>query len=395
MKVGDLFAGIGGASCAVHAVIPNAETVWQSDLIGEAVRRRHVPDAAQLVGDVRALDPASLPRVDLLTAGFPCQDLSVAGKQAGLDGARSGLYREVLRFAAAMSPERVLIENVPALLHYLPRLSADFRALGYGLTWTVCEAANAGLPHLRRRVFVLAEMDRTGRGAVEVDQAGRWQDDNLRTWGTARTQDAKHAAPTPWEMTSSYGGCVRALHVQVATASSAEEARLWASPRASDADRSSDPDRKGGGTGGIVGQVRAWPTPTSRDYKSGDTPNRKGTEALSSAAGAAAMGLFGRRLSPAWVEALMGYPIGWTEPDAEPQPLPGAVRGRYPAGWDRAEPWPGFDWEPPRTLPDGAPVKGRADRLRALGNAWCPAQGALALRALLAPTQADLFGGAQ
>lgn len=318
MKVGDLFAGIGGAALAVHTVIPDAETVWQSDLVNEAVRARHFPGAAQLVGDVRALDPATLPRVDLLTAGFPCQDLSVAGKGAGLDGARSGLYSEVQRFTGAQRPERVLIENVPALLHYLPRLSADYRALGYGLTWTVCEAADAGHPHLRRRVFVLAELDRRGRGLVEVDQAGRWQPEDLR----------------------------------------------------------------------------AWPTPTSRDYKSGDTPNRKGTEALSSAAGAASMGLYGRRLSPAWVEALMGYPIGWTEPtgDRIDYTPPPPVRGRYPEGWDRREPWPGFDWEPPRTLPDGAPVKGRADRLRALGNAWCPAQGALALRALLGERgQIDLF----
>jgi len=172
VRVGSMFAGIAGAEIALDLAGLNPVAVWQSDLVGEAVRARHFPDAQQLVGDVRALDPARLPAVDLLTAGFPCQDLSVAGKQAGLDGERSGLYSEVLRFTAAMRPERVLIENVPALLHYLPRLSADFRALGYGLTWTVCEAADAGLPHLRRRVFVLAERDVRGRGAVEIDQAG-------------------------------------------------------------------------------------------------------------------------------------------------------------------------------------------------------------------------------
>ncbi len=338
MRVGDLFAGIGGGSLSLSAVFPDAETVWQSDLVGEAVRARHFPDAAQLVGDVRALDPARLPAVDLLTAGFPCQDLSVAGGQAGLDGARSGLYSEVLRFTKAIRPERVLIENVPALLHYLPRLSADFRALGYGLTWTVCEAADAGLPHLRRRVFVLAERDLRGRGAVEVDQAGRW---------------------------------------------TAESEREWASPRASDADRSSDPDRAGGGTGGIVGQVRTWATATATDYKTpagfirqGHPPARIGEQLFAEQ---------GKRLSPAWVEALMGYPLGWTAPEggslsASDIPLP--VRGRYPEGWDRSTPWLGFDWEPPRTLPDGPPTKGRAARIRGLGNAWSPPQAALASRAL-------------
>ena len=340
MRVGELFAGIGGASLAVGMVYPDAETVWQADLVNEAVRRRHFPGAAQLVGDVRDVDPARLPRVDLLTAGFPCTDLSVAGKQAGLDGPASGLYSEVLRFTKAQRPERVLIENVPALLGYIGRLSADFRALGYGLTWTVCEAADAGLPHLRRRVFVLAELDRSGRGAVEVDQAGRWQGD--RTW------------PTPTVC--------------------GNDNRIGASPTSGD---------------GLGTAVRLWPTVLHRDHKQGGGgANMRGTPPLSAV-------VQGRRLSAAWVEALMGYPLGWTEPKGatlHTADIPPPVRGRYPVGWDRSVPWPGFDWEPARTLPDGVKAPWRVPRLKGLGNAWAPAQGALALRALLAPAQASLFG---
>ena len=165
---------------------------------------------------------------------------------------------------------------------------SDFRALGYGLTWTACEAADAGHPHLRRRVFALAELDRRGRGLVEVDQAGRWQDGERRTWATATATDYKTPA-----------GFVREHH----------------------------------------------------------SAARIGEQLFAEQ---------GKRLSPSWVEALMGYPIGWTEPtgDRLDYTPPPPVRGRYPDGWDRREPWPGFDWEPPRTLPDGAPVKGRADRLR-------------------------------
>ena len=91
----------------------------------------------------------------------------------------------------------------------------------------------------------------------------------------------------------------------------------------------------------------------------------------------------------------MGYPLGWTAPEGDTLTLadiPPPVRGRYPVGWDRSVPWPGFDWEPPRTLADRFPAPGRAARIRGLGNAWAPAQGALALRALLAPAQASLFG---
>jgi len=307
-----MFAGIAGAEIALDLAGLNPVAVWQSDLVGEAVRARHFPDAQQLVGDVRALDPARLPAVDLLTAGFPCQDLSVAGKQAGLDGARSGLYSEVLRFTKAIRPQRVLIENVPALLHYLPRLSADFRALGYGLTWTVCEAADAGLPHLRRRVFVLAERDVRERGLVEVDASGHCRD------------------------------------------------ATWPTPRASEANGTGGRVGRGGSGESVSYAVRAWATPA------------RGADQ-------------GKRLNPLWVEALMGYPLGWTAPKGASLTLsdiPPPVRGRYPEGWDRSVPWPGFDWEPPRTLPDGPPAKGRAARIRGLGNAWSPPQAALAIRAL-------------
>lgn len=179
------------------------------------------------------------------------------------------------------------------------------------------------------------------------------------------------------------------------------QVRTWASPRASDADRGSDPDRAGGGTGGVVGQVRLWPTPRADEARtSGGRTGREGVgESLTYATRSPTISAEqGKRLSPAWVEALMGYPLGWTAPEGAALTLadmPPPVRGRYPEGWDRSTPWPGFDWEPPRTLPDGPPAKGRAARLRGLGNAWAPAQGALAIRALLAPAQVDLFGGAR
>lgn len=131
-----------------------------------------------------------------------------------------------------------------------------------------------------------------------------------------------------------------------------------------------------------MGQVRLWPTALAAD---GEDVKRNGINSPALNYEARQRPEQGKRLSPAWVEALMGYPVGWTEPNGDtlPHVFPPPVRGRYPAEWDRSVPWPGFDWEPSRTLPDGAPVKGRAARLKALGNSWVPAQGALALRALL------------
>ena len=91
----------------------------------------------------------------------------------------------------------------------------------------------------------------------------------------------------------------------------------------------------------------------------------------------------------------MGLPPGWTStegPRMHADPNAPAVRGRYPAGWDRSVPWPGYAWEPSRTLPEGDPMPGRPARLRAAGNAVQPQQAALALRAMLAPRQATLWG---
>lgn len=203
---------------------------------------------------------------------------------------------------------------------------------------------------------------------VEVDQAGRWQPEDLRVWPTPRADEARTS-----------GG--RAGREGIGE-SLTYATRTWAAPTVCGNDNRAGASPTSGD--GLGTAVRLWPTPVSRDYKTGDTPNRKGTEALSAAVGAPSMALYGRRLSPAWVEALMGYPAGWTEPTGQALPFtfPPPVRGRYPEGWDRSQPWPGFAWEPPRTLPDGPPVPGRKARLAGLGNSWCPPQAALAIRAL-------------
>ena len=344
-----MFAGIGAADLAVEHAL-GATPSWQLDVVGAAVRRRHWPDALQVEADVRGVDPAALPLVDVLVAGFPCQDLSVAGSRAGLDGARSGLYSEVIRFTAALRPGRVVLENVPGLLPYMSRLVTDFGALGYGLTWTTCRAVDAGHPHLRRRLFVLATLGEVGRGLVAAP--ARSERDG-RTWPTPMGSDAASSGSRSRPGSKAHPGTSLTDAVR--------------------ADRA------------VAGERTCWPTPATRDYRVGSGLDRAGTPPLSEVA--APTGGRGRRLNPAWVEALMGLPIGWTSPTGPAlayDPGAPAVRGRYPADWDRTQVWPGYDWEPPRTLPDGPPVRGRAERLRAVGNAWCPQQGALALRALVA-----------
>ena len=156
MIIGELFAGIGGLGIAA-AYVTGGRVAWQVeyDPAAAAVLRRR-SRAWVLQEDVRHVPAVMLEPVDLLCGGFPCQDLSVAGSRVGLDGARSGLYRELMRIVGELRPGAVLVENVPGLLKYRERLDGAFAELGYRTVWQDVTALAAGAPHRRRRVFVLA-----------------------------------------------------------------------------------------------------------------------------------------------------------------------------------------------------------------------------------------------
>lgn len=117
LRVGSLFSGYGGLDLAVEHVF-NAETVWFSE-INEPVARvfaHHWPEAPNL-GDITTIDWNTVPPVDILCGGFPCQDVSTVGKQAGLaPGTRSGLWSHMAAAIEALQPEFVVIENVRGLL---------------------------------------------------------------------------------------------------------------------------------------------------------------------------------------------------------------------------------------------------------------------------------------
>ena len=350
MLIGSMYSGLGGLDLACEWAL-SARTAWQLDLVGAAVRRRHWPDALQIEADVATVDPLELPPVDVLCGGFACQDLSAAGTGAGLiDGSRTGpTYRHLCRFAAALRPGIVVMENVPALLsRWREHMEADWQRLGYGLTWVRARALDVGAPHRRARVFVVAEQGAVGRGVLDAPTSGQW-------------------SPVESEWTGAREG----------SSGLAGQVRTWPTPMSA----STAPNGHSGSNRALPNAVRPWPTPAVRDYRVGSGTNRDGTVPLSESA--APTGGFGRRLSPAWVECLMGLPCGWTETTGsrlEADPSPRWPRGRYPAEWDRSHVWPGYDWEPARTLPDGPPARGRPARIRAMGNAVVPQQGALAIQ---------------
>jgi DNA (cytosine-5)-methyltransferase 1 len=96
-------------------------------------------------------------RVDVVSGGFPCQDISAAGKGAGIDGARSGLWAEFARIIGEVQPRFAFVENSPMLtLRGIDRVLGDLAALGYDARWGVFSAADVGAPHIRERCWILA-----------------------------------------------------------------------------------------------------------------------------------------------------------------------------------------------------------------------------------------------
>ena len=179
MKIGSLFSGIGGLDLACEAML-SGTTVWQVELEPFAceVLRRHWGDIV-IEQDVTTVDTSELEDIDCLLAGWPCQDLSIAGKRAGLDGEKSGLYSQVLRFTRDLSPSLVVGENVPNVLKYKDRIAKDFHALGYGTRFVPISASQAGAPQLRRRVFIVAYKGWTGSEVV-----GNWGPREPHLWPT-------------------------------------------------------------------------------------------------------------------------------------------------------------------------------------------------------------------
>jgi len=154
MRVGSLFSGIGGIDLGLERA--GMRVAWQSEVdpYACAVLRRHWPDVPNL-GDVRAIREA--PAVDLVAGGFPCQDINSAGKGAGIDGERSGLWFEMLRLIGGCRPRWVLAENVPALRTRGADVVLDgLERAGYACWPLVVGADDVGAPHRRKRVWIVA-----------------------------------------------------------------------------------------------------------------------------------------------------------------------------------------------------------------------------------------------
>ncbi|HWK40794.1 MAG TPA: DNA (cytosine-5-)-methyltransferase [Croceibacterium sp.] len=179
LRVLDLFSGIGGFSLGLERT-GGFETVAFCEIedFPRRVLAKHWPNVP-CYRDVRELTGEHVGPVDVITGGFPCQDISPAGKKAGLGGERSGLWREIARLIGELRPAFAIMENSAALLDRgMGDVLGDLASLGYDAEWHCIPASALGATHIRDRVWIVAYANEGGRGTpwpgqVETAPAAR------------------------------------------------------------------------------------------------------------------------------------------------------------------------------------------------------------------------------
>lgn len=410
MKIGSLFSGYGGLCELAAAPLLGGDVVWHSDIDSAASRilAHHWPETPNL-GDITAVDWQAVEPVDVLTGGFPCQDLSHAGRRLGLrPGTRSGLWSHMAYAISQLRPSLVIVENVRGLLsapahsdlepcpwcmgddegvalRALGAVLGDLAGLGYDARWHGLRAADAGAPHGRFRVFVVA-----------YPRRGRWD---------GRAPDA-----------------LRCPVGRDAVAGRGESARLLPTPRATDGVEGGPNQRGSSGDLMLPSAVTLLPTPAVNDMGEGKTVEAwdEWTAKMQAAHGngnghGKSLAIEAQRLLP--TPTAMDSRASGGATDSDITLTDAAVRradrwGIYAdaiARWEyltRPAPAP---TQPSRKgtphlspafsewlmgLPEGhvtgVPGLSRNDMLRALGNGVVPQQAVLALRLLLRASAAEV-----
>lgn len=198
MKIGSLFSGIGGLELGLE-MAGLGETIWQveKDIHCWNILAKHWPNTDRH-SNVEHVGLRNLAPVDVICGGFPCQDVSSAGKSTGLSGNRSGLWTEFARIVSELTPEWVIVENVASgAKQWVDTITASLGQLGYSTLPIPLSAKAAGAPHLRRRVFVVAHSNRFPLRQQPEWLSRRWEVPVQRE-GQAVTVDDGVEGDAPW-----------------------------------------------------------------------------------------------------------------------------------------------------------------------------------------------------
>lgn len=338
MKALSLFSGIGGLDLAAEACGIKTVAFCEIEEFPVSILKKRWPDVP-IYDDVRKIKGDEfierLGTVDVVHGGFPCQDLSVAGKRAGLvcgrEYTRSGLWYEMLRIISELRPRFVVGENVRGAISLaLDEVQRGLETENYEVRTFLIPASAVGAPHQRERIFVLG----IRKDVLEIE--GEYRERSDGNW---------------------LGDTDSALF------QGSKESRVL---------------RKAQVESGLAGQVpgTAWRTPDAnadrgamseelyqRRVKNGEPININAQVAHVTREAQTAQTEGHGQLNPAWVEQLMGYPDGWTDPDCD-EPMPWA-------GWPARPGEQQYPYEHPRTV---VGMPNRAKRLKALGNSVVPQQ---------------------
>jgi DNA (cytosine-5)-methyltransferase 1 len=336
MRVGSLFSGYGGLDMAV-----GGDLAWYAEMEPAAckVMAAHHPGVPNL-GDVTRVDWSRVERVDVITAGYPCQPFSNAGNRKGKDDERH-LWPYVRDAIGALGPPHVVLENVRGHLTLgFADVLADLADLGMSARWGVVRASDAGACHSRARLFVIADAERQGlqgkpersmeyagkpaarhQGTADAASGSRTQSDDFSARGTAEPGERASAAadPSGERYGSRQGAAGMGGMVSAAKGSRWPASTAWQEPGTGSAahDRHAD--------GGDDAQKQAWhgkgtkPEGVGRNGEQGnqtwgayEPAIRRWSDTIGRPAPAPTVRRADRdRLSPLFVEWMMGLPEGW------------------------------------------------------------------------------------
>lgn len=372
MDTVELFCGAGGGASAHYHLLghtPVAAAEW-GDYQQQVLRARMADGSLPrmtLHGDVRAVKGRTYRGIGCISGGFPCQDLSAAGKGLGIDGARSGLVWDMLRIVQEAAPRYVFAENSPRLrAKGLNRIVCALTALGYSrIAWGRVSGRDVGAPHIRDRLWLMAKRV---SGPAVASLPVQMPADGFLAAGTMRavkpwitrqkaptlptltaTDAAKggnRADPTLWSLSDMLGITAKAARLGITLPTLA--ATDWKSPY---------------GTKGLLKQLAKRSKPL-RDV----LPLIEG----------------GKKINPQWAEWYMGWCPDWTDLAETPNVAAWKRMVRVGAWWtDEVE-----ATVLPRTLPNAAATPHLNNRIHALGNGQIPLACATAFRVLQAAVDA-------
>lgn len=286
--IASLCTGYGGLELGLNAALGTTRLLWCADpdpYVGIVLQRHfpHVPN----IGDITRADFTQLPRPHILTAGFPCQDISAAGRRLGIkEGTRSGIWSYVVEATRTLGPRYLFVENVAALRHRnggLGRVLGDLADIGYDAHWLCLRASDIGAPHTRERIFLLAQPGTAHPAAAHTPGQGRGQRRSRpRQTTTCRTPGQHH----------------RHRHPLAGTPAEHHHRLRHTNLRRTQRGHLNQSDTTTGLHplwGEYTPAIRRWEHVLDRPAP---WPTRVGQRG-------------GTRPSPAWVEWMMGLPAGW------------------------------------------------------------------------------------